>query len=74
MGTRYGFANAQSFSKAFKREIGIGPRDFYNGQYRIPDMPFPGRVEGVEIALDYQIVHALKMKGIPLFGLCFRVR
>lgn len=60
---RYGFANSASFSKAFSREIGISPRQFYKGNYDIPDMPMRKRLNGVPIALEYTVERAFTMRG-----------
>lgn len=60
---RYGFANSASFSKAFSREIGISPRQFYKGNYDIPDMPMRKWLNGVPIALEYTVERAFTMCG-----------
>lgn len=65
-GKKYSFANSQIFSKVFRKEFGVSPRQFHAGDYEVPDMPLRKKVEGVEITLEYQQVNALKMEGMPL--------
>ena len=61
--SQYGFATAASFSKAFRREIGISPRQFYKGNYAVPDMPLRKRLNGVSISLEYTIEQAFLVCG-----------
>ncbi|MBR3147123.1 MAG: helix-turn-helix domain-containing protein [Eubacterium sp.] len=63
VGKKYSFANAQSFSKAFRNEFGISPRQFYKSNYPVPDMPFRNRIKGVEISMEYRRVNALRIRG-----------
>ena len=60
---RYGYANPASFSKAFRREIGISPRQFYKGSYAVPDMPLRSNLNGVKISLDYTVERAFVLRG-----------
>lgn len=60
---RYGFATAASFSRAFRREIGVSPRQFYKGNYIVPDMPLRKCLNGVPITLEYTIERALSVYG-----------
>lgn len=62
---RYGFASSASFSKAFKREIGISPRQFYKGNYAVPDMPLRKKIDGVPIELEYTIERRLPYAARP---------
>lgn len=66
IGREYGFSTVQSFSKAFSREIGISPREFFIGNYNVPDMPFRKTVKGIEIRLEYREEHAVLMKGVSI--------
>ncbi|MDY5497011.1 MAG: AraC family transcriptional regulator, partial [Anaerobutyricum sp.] len=36
---KYGYGDTRSFSKAFKREIGMSPRQFREENVSVPDMP-----------------------------------
>ena len=49
---RYGYATPASFSKAFRREIGVSPRQFYKGNYAVPDMPLRSSLDGVSDRMD----------------------
>lgn len=60
---KYGFGSVQSFSKAFKREIGVSPREFFKGNYTVPDMPFRSRIAGIDIDMEYAEEHALSVDG-----------
>ncbi len=60
------YANPQAFSRAFKREIGVSPLEFNEGNYEVPDMPLREEVEGVKIDVEYRSVHALRITGRPL--------
>ena len=62
--SEYGYSSVQSFSKAFKREIGISPRYFFTRSYTIPDMPFRNDVMGVNISLEYREEKALSVSGV----------
>ena len=66
IGSRYGFSTLPSFTRAFRREIGISPREYYYGDYTIPDMPFPEDVEGLEVRLEYRPANAFVMQGTAL--------
>ena len=60
---RYGFANPASFSKAFRREMGVSPRQFYKGNYDVPDMPMRTYINDVPITLEYTVERAFSMCG-----------
>lgn len=49
-----GFANPQSFSKAFKSEFGLSPREFMRGRYEIPDLPFNVSINGRKVKIEYE--------------------
>ena len=66
VGKKYGFSTPQSFSKAFSRELGMSPRQFYKESYYTPDMPFRNKVEGIDIKLEYSTENALKIQGIAV--------
>lgn len=66
IGSKYGFSTLPSFTRAFRRELGISPREYYYGDYTIPDMPFPDDVEGLEVRLEYRSANAFAMQGIAL--------
>lgn len=54
VGKRIGFANAQSFSKSFRKEFGISPRAFLYSEEEIPDMPIPGYIYGLALYIAYE--------------------
>lgn len=60
---RYGYASSASFSKAFRREIGISPRQFYKGNYAVPDMPLRSSIDGAKLDLDYTVERAFVLRG-----------
>ena len=60
---RYGYASSASFSKAFRREIGISPRQFYKGNYAVPDMPLRSSIDGAQLDLDYTVERAFVLRG-----------
>ena len=60
---RYGYADSASFSKAFRREMGVSPQRFYKGNYDIPDMPMRQQLGGVPIALEYTVQRAIVVHG-----------
>lgn len=66
VGEKYGFSTLQSFSKAFSRELGMSPRQFYKESYYTPDMPFRNMVEGIDVKLEYSTENALKVRGIAV--------
>ncbi len=66
VGLRFNFANPQSFSKAFRREFGVSPRNFQEENYDIPDMPLRKQVEGIEISLEYKQVYAIRVVGCAI--------
>lgn len=49
-----GFANPQSFSKAFKAEFGIAPVAFLKNRYEIPDIPIEYHVCGMKVNITYE--------------------
>ena len=63
---KIGFLSIQSFSKAFRKEFGVSPRQFRTGGYDVPDMPLRRTIKGVEISLEYTKVTAFRMKGIKV--------
>jgi len=63
IGVKYGFGSVQSFSKTFKREIGVSPREFFKGNYTVPDMPLRSRIAGIDIEMEYAEEHALSVDG-----------
>lgn len=60
---KYGFSDAAGFSKAFRREIGISPKLFYQGNYAVPDMPMRKQLGGIPITLEYTIERAFALRG-----------
>ena len=48
-----GFSNPQSFSKAFKEEFGLSPRNFMQGRYEIHDLPVGVAVCGRKVRIQY---------------------
>ena len=66
IGEKYRFSTLPSFTRAFERELGISPRDFYYGEYTVPDMPFPEDVEGLKVRLEYMQTNAFSVDGLAL--------
>ncbi|MGN0708622.1 MAG: helix-turn-helix domain-containing protein, partial [Anaerovoracaceae bacterium] len=64
---KYGYKTSQAFSKAFTNTIGVSPRTFFKKNYVVPDMPFRDHVEGVDIELKYETVHAVSIDGSVLY-------
>ena len=65
-GKKYGFASTQSFSKAFKKEFGLSPRNFQGGGYDVPDMPARLDIVGLTLSLEYREIDAIRVGGIVL--------
>ena len=63
VGNTYGYATAASFSKAFRNEFGISPREFLKKSYYPPDMPERKFLNKVPIKLDYRSVEAFSVGG-----------
>jgi len=65
---KYGFSNISSFSKAFKREIGVSPKIFQKSGKSIPDMPLPKSFNGHKLYFKYMKVDDFDAYGykVPL--------
>ena len=63
VGEKYMFTRLPSFTRAFRREFGVSPKEFFYGYYIIPDMPFRDRVEGLDIKLEYKPCNAFSIEG-----------
>lgn len=63
VGNTYGYATAASFSKAFRNEFGISPREFLKKSYYPPDMPERKAVNKVPIRLEYKSLPAFSIGG-----------
>ena len=61
-----GLSTVQSFSRAFRREIGVSSRVFRTGEYEVPDMPDREEVEGVRFHKEYRQAMAVRIKGTLL--------
>ena len=48
-----GYANSSSFSKAFKKELGISPSNFIKEHREVPDMPIKQDLFGIKIDFEY---------------------
>ena len=66
VGNTYGYATAASFSKAFRNEFGISPREFLKKSYYPPDMPERKAVNKVPISLEYKSLPAFSVGGYGL--------
>ena len=49
----YGYSEVRSFSKAFKRELGMTPREFQHTDISVPDMPLRKTINGHKLQLQY---------------------
>ena len=49
-----GFSTPQSFSKAFKREFGVAPRQFLDTDKHIPDLEVQYRINDSIVEVSYQ--------------------
>lgn len=63
VGAAYGYATAASFSKAFRNEFGISPREFLKKSYIPPDMPERKLLNGTPIRLEYKTIPAFSIGG-----------
>ena len=63
---QYGFNNVQSFSKAFRREFGMSPREFVKKGQEAPDMPIRREIDHSIIHLEYTTIDPIRMGGYPV--------
>ena len=52
-GRMAGYASPQSFSKAFRKELGASPRQFLKSDMEVPDMPICRKIMEEPISLSY---------------------
>lgn len=62
----YGYSEVRSFSKAFKRELGMTPREFQHADISVPDMPLRKSINGHKLQLQYIRMQKLKIAGYPI--------
>ena len=62
----YGYSEVRSFSKAFKREIGMTPREFQHADISAPDMPLRKTINGHKLKLQYIRMYKIQMVGYPV--------
>lgn len=62
----YGYAETRSFSKAFKREFGMTPREFVHADISVPDMPLKKSINGHKLQLQYIRMAGFQMVGYPI--------
>lgn len=48
-----GYATVQSFSKAFRKELGVSPRQFLKSNMEVPDMPICFNIMEEPVSLNY---------------------
>ena len=60
---KYGFYGSNTFNKAFKREIGISPREFRKSRMNIPEMPIPETIHGKKLFRHY-----VRMEDKTVYG------
>lgn len=61
----YGYSEVRPFSKAFKREFGMSPREFRHADISVPDMPLRKTINGHKLQLQYIRMQELRMTGYP---------
>ena len=62
----YGYSEVRSFSKAFKRELGMTPREFLRTDISVPDMPLRKTIHGHKLQLQYIRMQGFQMAGYPI--------
>lgn len=60
---KYGYGDTRSFSKAFKREIGMSPRQFREENVSVPDMPVRESINGHSMKIQYLTITGFQMAG-----------
>ena len=53
IGKEAGYGNPQSFSKAFRKEFGISPKQFLHSKEEVPDMPLERKIDGNPVQVIY---------------------
>lgn len=59
----YGYATTGGFSKAFRKEFGLSPREFVKRGRFIPDMPLRSSIENCAISMNYERTGQTHMAG-----------
>ena len=62
-----GYSNPQSFSKAFRNEFGVSPRQFLDSEMEIPDMPVCCTIHGAPIEISYRETEPMVICGKVLY-------
>ena len=62
----YGYATTGGFSKAFRKEFGVSPREFLKRGTLVPDMPLKSSVCGRRISMEYVRSMPLTLAGYPI--------
>lgn len=63
IGKTMGYANPQSFSKAFRKEFGLSPKQFLESDADVPDMPVCCKINGEDITVEYAWVEKTILQG-----------
>lgn len=63
IGKTVGYANPQSFSKAFRKEFGLSPKQFLESNADVPDMPVCCKINGEDITVEYAWVEKTILQG-----------
>ena len=70
VGNTYGYSTAASFSKAFRNEFGISPREFLKKGYYPPDMPERKKLNKIPFKLDYASFPGFSVGGYDFDYTC----
>lgn len=62
----YGYSTTGGFSKAFRKEFGVSPREFLKRGTLIPDMPLKSSICGRRISIEYVRCMPLTLAGYPI--------
>lgn len=63
----FGYANAASFSKAFRKEFGVCPTTFQREHRPIPYMPARKKLFGTPIEVEYVLTEDMSVVGYPSY-------
>ena len=63
IGRFVGYANAQSFSKAFRKEWGLSPKQFLDSEKEVPDMPVNCEINGEPVKIIYSMTQEKLIQG-----------
>lgn len=58
-----GYGTAQAFSKAFRKEFGLSPKQFLESDMEIPDMPVCCEIGGYPVSVEYRQTERKIVRG-----------